>query len=187
MRISRNSVVIVVSGPPGSGKSTLARSIAQRFGLKYHSTGALFRRIASERNVDVATLDEIAKRDPSIDLEIDRIAREEAEKGDVVIDAHIGGWLLKDLSDLSIYVTASLETRAKRISERDKKSLEEAYREIESREKAMKTRFKELYNIDLSDLSVYDLVINTERIDEKTMIKIVSAAVEEIIRQKKQR
>ncbi|MGC9009698.1 MAG: (d)CMP kinase [Sulfolobales archaeon] len=174
-------IVIVVSGPPGSGKSTLAKRLAERFKLRYHSTGALFRRIASERGVDVATLDELAKKDPSIDLEIDRIARDEAIRGNVVIDAHIGGWLLRDLSDLSIYVTASLKTRAKRISKRDKKSFEEAMREIISRENAMRSRFKEIYNIDIEDLSVYDLIINTERINEETMIEIASVAVEKII------
>ncbi len=174
-------IVIVVSGPPGSGKSTLAKKLAMRFKLRYHSTGALFRRIASERGVDVATLDELAKKDPSIDLEIDRIARDEATRGNVVVDAHIGGWLLRDLSDLSIYVTASLETRAKRISRRDKKSFEEAMREIISRENAMRSRFKEIYNIDIEDLSVYDLIINTERINEETMIEIASVAVEKII------
>ncbi|MGC9148514.1 MAG: (d)CMP kinase [Sulfolobales archaeon] len=178
-------IVIVVSGPPGSGKSTLAKKLAERFKLRYHSTGALFRRIAMERGVDVATLDELAKKDPSIDLEIDRVAREEAVRGNVVIDAHIGGWLLKDLSDLSIYVTASLETRARRVSKRDKKSFEEALREILSRENAMRSRFREIYSINIEDLSVYDLIINTERINEETMIEIASAAIEKIISFKK--
>ncbi len=181
---SGRGLVIVVSGPPGSGKSTLARKLAERFKLRYHSTGSLFRRIAMERGVDLATLDELAIKDPSIDLEIDRIAREEALKGNIVIDAHIGGWLLRVISDLSIYVTASLQTRALRVSRRDNKSFNEALREILLREDAMRRRFREIYNIDIDDLSVFDLVINTERINEETMIEIASVAIEKIISSK---
>ncbi|MEM4484427.1 MAG: AAA family ATPase [Sulfolobales archaeon] len=177
-------LVIVISGPPGSGKSTLARGIARIFNLRYHSTGEIFRRIAREKGLDVASLDELARMNPSIDLEIDRIAREEALKGDVVIDAHIGGWLLRDLSDLSIYVTASLGKRAERISRRDGKSLEDSMREISSREDSMKERFKRFYNIDMNDLSVFDLIINTDRIDEETALEIAIAAVKMIINKK---
>jgi cytidylate kinase len=93
----------------------------------------------------------------------------------------VGGWLLKDLSDLSIYVTASLETRARRVAERDKKSFEEALREIISREQSMKKRFWEYYKVDINDLSVFDLVINTERIDIDLMIEISAIAVKNIL------
>ncbi|MEZ0289706.1 MAG: (d)CMP kinase [Sulfolobales archaeon] len=174
-RENKSKIVIVVSGPPGSGKSTLARKLAERLGLRYHSTGELFRRIAREKGLDVALLDELARRDPSIDLEIDRIAREEALRGNVVIDAHIGGWLLRDVSDLSIYVTASLEKRVERVAKRDRKDLEEARREVLSRERATRERFKEIYNINMNDLSVFDIVINTDRIGESEMIDIALA------------
>ncbi|MCC6062070.1 MAG: AAA family ATPase [Desulfurococcales archaeon] len=178
---NRRKIVIIIGGPPGSGKSTLAKKIAELFNLRYYSTGHFYRRMASERGIDPLELDKIAEKDPSIDHEVDALARSEAEKGDVVLDTHVGGWLLKDLSDLSIYVTASLETRARRVAERDKKSFEEALKEIISREQSMKKRFWEYYKVDINDLSVFDLVINTERIDIDLMIEISAIAVKNIL------
>ncbi|MEM1610667.1 MAG: AAA family ATPase [Sulfolobales archaeon] len=175
-------LVIAISGPPGSGKSTLASAIARRLGLRYHSTGAIFRRIASEKGVSVEELDRIAEKDPSIDLAIDSKAKEEAMRGSVVVEGHIATWMVKDYADLLIYVTASIETRAKRVAARDGISIEEARRRIEIREESMRRRFKNLYSIDISDLSIHDIIINTERIDVSTMIKIVLTAIEEIIR-----
>jgi cytidylate kinase len=175
-------LVIAISGPPGSGKSTLASAIARRLGLRYHSTGAIFRRIASEKGVSVEELDRIAERDPSIDLAIDNRAKEEAIRGNVVVEGHIATWMVKEYADLLVYVTAPIETRAKRIAARDGISIEEARRRIEIREESMRRRFKNLYSIDISDLSIHDIIINTERIDVDTMVKIVLTAIEEIIK-----
>lgn len=49
--------VIAIDGPAGSGKSTVARAVAQRLGLAYLDTGAMYRSIAYaaiRRGVDVA-------------------------------------------------------------------------------------------------------------------------------------
>ncbi len=175
-------LVIAISGPPGSGKSTLASAIARRLGLRHHSTGAIFRRIASEKGVSVEELDRIAERDPSIDLAIDNRAKEEAMRGNVVVEGHIATWMVRGYADLLIYVIASIETRAKRVAARDGISVEEARRRIEIREESMRRRFKNLYSIDISDLSIHDIIINTERIDVDTMVKIVLTAIKEIIK-----
>lgn len=47
--------VIAIDGPAGSGKSTVARAVAQRLGLAYLDTGAMYRSIAYaalEKGVD---------------------------------------------------------------------------------------------------------------------------------------
>ncbi|MEM4906212.1 MAG: (d)CMP kinase, partial [Sulfolobales archaeon] len=47
LRICRKeSLVIAVSGRPGSGKTTLAKSLADSLGLRYVSSGGIFRRMA---------------------------------------------------------------------------------------------------------------------------------------------
>jgi cytidylate kinase len=98
------------------------------------------------------------------------------------VEGHIATWMVKDYADLLVYVTAPIETRAKRIAARDGISIEEARRRIEIREESMRRRFKNLYSIDISDLSIHDIIINTERIDVDTMVKIVLTAIEEIIK-----
>lgn len=56
--------VIAVDGPSGSGKSSTARGVAQRLGLAYLDTGAMYRAITwalLTRGVDLADVDAIAK------------------------------------------------------------------------------------------------------------------------------
>ncbi|MEM2302491.1 MAG: AAA family ATPase [Sulfolobales archaeon] len=179
-------LVIAISGPPGSGKSTLASTVARELGLRYHSTGSIFRSIAAQRGLSVEELDLVAEQDPSIDLEIDGRAKEEAMRGDIVIEGHIATWMVKGYADLLVYVTAPFETRARRVSERDGIDLGEAMRRIRVREEAMRRRFKKLYGIDIDDLSIHDIVINTERIDQETMVRIIVTAAQEIMHKRSQ-
>jgi len=52
-----DQLIITIDGPAGSGKSTLARQLAQRLGLDFLDTGAMYRAIAAkaiERGIDLA-------------------------------------------------------------------------------------------------------------------------------------
>ncbi|MEE3205513.1 MAG: (d)CMP kinase, partial [Actinomycetota bacterium] len=47
--------VIAIDGPAGSGKSTVSRAVADRLGLEYLDTGAMYRGVAFaalERGID---------------------------------------------------------------------------------------------------------------------------------------
>lgn len=51
-------LIITLDGPAGSGKSTVARQLAQRLGLEFLDTGAMYRGLAAkalERGIDPAT------------------------------------------------------------------------------------------------------------------------------------
>ena len=55
--------VIAIDGPAGAGKSTVARALAQRHGLEYLDTGAMYRAItflAHQRGIDVHDAPKIA-------------------------------------------------------------------------------------------------------------------------------
>ncbi len=57
-------LVVAVDGPSGSGKSSTARGVAQRLGLAYLDTGAMYRAITwalLERGVDLTDDEAIAK------------------------------------------------------------------------------------------------------------------------------
>lgn len=53
----KKDITIVIDGPAGSGKSTISRLLADRLGLSYIDTGAMYRAVAlaaHERSVDPA-------------------------------------------------------------------------------------------------------------------------------------
>ena len=50
-------IVVAIDGPAGAGKSTVGRAVAQRLGLEYLDTGAMYRAVtfaALRRGVDPA-------------------------------------------------------------------------------------------------------------------------------------
>lgn len=66
--------VVAIDGPAGSGKSTVARTLAERLGVRYLDTGAMYRAVAFaalRRGIDpedAATVGRLAER---LELEID--------------------------------------------------------------------------------------------------------------------
>ncbi|MGH9259421.1 MAG: (d)CMP kinase [Acidimicrobiales bacterium] len=65
--------VIAIDGPAGSGKSTVARRLAERLGLEYLDTGAMYRAVtfaALRRGVDPADTEPVANLARSVELEV---------------------------------------------------------------------------------------------------------------------
>jgi len=171
-------VRVVISGPPGSGKTTQAKLVAEYFKLRYFSAGRIFREIAIRRGVGVEELSMVASRDPSIDIEVDRRTFEVAREDNIVIDAHLGAWIVSDLVDVRVYVTAPFTLRVLRIAARDNVPVDRALRETLIREVTQKKRFKEFYGIDIDDLSIFDVVVNTKNIDAKKAFEILKRVIE---------
>jgi len=175
-------IVIAVSGEPGAGKTTVAKYIAESLGVRYVSNGELFRQIASERGVSLLDLHKLAEVDPTIDLEVDRRAVREAEKGGVVIDGHLSIWILSNIADLKLFFRAPLSVRAERVARRENKSVEEAMAEIRRREESNRRRGIAYYGFDIADYSVADLVVNTALLDADGVKKTALAFVREYLR-----
>jgi cytidylate kinase len=60
---SSRPLVVAIDGPSGSGKSSVARGVAQRLGLRFVDTGAMYRALtwwALSRNIDLADTDRVA-------------------------------------------------------------------------------------------------------------------------------
>ncbi|MFY9382020.1 MAG: (d)CMP kinase [Eubacteriales bacterium] len=65
---------IAIDGPGGAGKSYLARNLAQKLGLKYVDTGALYRTIglfAARRGIKMDDTAAIAEMLPDVDISLD--------------------------------------------------------------------------------------------------------------------
>lgn len=175
---SGRGVVITVSGLHGSGKSTHARRLAEALGLRYVSAGILFRRMAEERGATLEEMSRLAEGNPELDRLVDERTKEEAMNGDVVVDAALSGWMVED-ADIKVFLTSPLDARIRRIAARDGLKIEEARKETLLREEIERERFKRLYGIDISDLSIYDVILNTELFDANGTAKILRKIVEE--------
>ena len=175
--------IIAVSGPHGSGKSTAAYKIAEQLNFKYVSAGKLFRDMAREEGKDIQEFSKIAEKREEIDRFIDDHTLEIAKIEDnIVIDAQLGGWVLKDTADLLVYITAPFELRIQRIAQRENKPIETIKTETLTREKSEKERYQKLYNIDISDLSIYDVIVNSNKFDASDCVQIIMTAVKKIIK-----
>lgn len=177
-------MIITISGLHGTGKSTIAKLIAEKLKIQYYSTGQIFRVLALETNMTLEEFTEYVEENPDIDKKLDSKIIEIAQKGNIIIDSQLSGYILKTIADFKILLTCSLETRVKRMSERDSSSYEEKLKETALREKSELERFKRLYNIDLNDQEelsqMYDLVINTENLTVEEILEKILSTLEKV-------
>jgi len=169
-------LIITMSGPHGTGKSTYAKALAKALNLRYVSAGELFRNLAQQHKMSLEAFSHRAANDPSIDQMLDERTKAEAKKGAVVIDAQLGAWMVRDLADVKVLLTAPDDVRFKRIAERDGSDIAAALRETKNREAIQEQRYKKYYGIDVTNLSIYDLKIDTSLYPiEKTKAIIMDA------------
>ncbi|MCG2863560.1 MAG: AAA family ATPase [Vulcanisaeta sp.] len=176
--------VVAISGAAASGKTSVARELASRLGYRFVSIGELFRRVAIERGISLIELHKIAEHDFSIDRAVDRVAIEEARKDNVVIEGHLAAWILRDIADVRIYLKADIRVRAQRLSNRDGKTIDEALNEIRIREESNRRRYLAIYGIDINDLSIFDLVLDTTYIGLEQVVDLVYNYVYSVLRNK---
>jgi cytidylate kinase len=171
-------MLLTVSGPPGAGKSTSVQALAEAFELQHISGGDIFRELAAEAGMSTVEFNQHAETDDDIDRELDERLREIAITGDdILLESRLAGWLAGEEADIKLWLDAPLEVRAQRIAAREDKSLEIAKAETEARETSESQRYKEYYNIDIGDRSIYDIVLNTARWSETEVPNILIAAI----------
>ena len=67
-------LVVAIDGPAGAGKSTVGRALADRLGLEYLDTGAMYRAMTfavQQRGVPEGDLADVAAVAPLVEIEID--------------------------------------------------------------------------------------------------------------------
>ncbi len=176
--------VIAISGQVASGKTTVARLLADKLSYRFVSIGELFRKVAAEKGLTLMQLHELAERDHSIDLHVDQVSIEEAKKGRVVIEGHLAAWIVKDYADVKIYLKADMTSRANRLARREGISINDAINEIKTREESNRRRYMNIYSIDINDLSIFDLVVDTSLININDTLDIVGSYVIKVLKAK---
>ncbi|AGB39175.1 (d)CMP kinase [Natronococcus occultus] len=173
-------MLLTVSGPPGSGKSTTAELLADAFDLDHVSGGDIFRELADERGYTPLEFNKLAEENDQIDRDLDRRLREIAtEDDDLVLESRLAGWLAGDHADFRFWLDAPAAVRGERIAERESKDPERATEETKAREASEAQRYREYYGIDIRDLTIYDLSVNTARWEPDAVLDMLVTAVGE--------
>lgn len=165
--------VITISGTPGSGKSTVCNLLEEKLKLRYVYSGMIFRSLAKKHNMTLADFGKYCENNREIDHELDDQQLEILRKGDVILEGRLAGWLAykNKISALKVMLDTDMQTRAERIVKREEGDVEERKKEIIEREKSEAARYKEYYDIDLKDTSIYDLVLDTKKLTPDEIVK----------------
>jgi cytidylate kinase len=169
-------IVITIAGLHGSGRSTQAKRLAEELNLRYFSTGQAFRDRAKELGINLEEMNRKASTDSDFDKYLDSKTKEESRHGNVVIDANLSAWMAEN-PDLKIYLTASFKERVRRIASRESMSFEEAEKETRIREELERDRYIQYYGVDITDLTKYDIIINTSSFNIDTAANILKNVV----------
>jgi cytidylate kinase len=175
-------LVITLSGLHGTGKTTYAKTLSKIFNLRHISAGILFRQMADEKNISISELTQIASRNDKIDQLIDERTKIEAEKGNVIIDGLLAGWMALKYANIKIYLTTPDNIRFLRISTRENLSRKKAMELTLFREENERKRFNKYYKVSIDNLKIYDLILNTELLSIESNIMIMKSFIQEYIK-----
>ncbi len=174
---------IIISGMPAVGKTTVSRQVAEALKTPMVGGGDVLKEMAVEEGYTPGGDDwwdkgegmkflEARKRSPGFDKEVDARLLLRAKKGDVVITSYPVPWLSKE--GLKVWLSGSVSSRAKRMSKRDGLSFAECRKVLAVRDLENYRLYKKIYGIEFGkDLSPFDLVVETDAIDESKVAEIV--------------
>ena len=172
-------MLITVSGPPGSGTTTTAQHVAARLGVDLVPGGEVFRAMAAERGLSLPEFGRYATDHPEVDAELDTRLADRARRGDVILESRLAGWIAHNegLMAVTTFIDCAAAERARRVADREGIPFERALAENDERQRVERARYLALYGIDIEDLSIYDLVLDSGALaPDELADRIVGAA-----------
>ncbi len=187
--------VIIIYGLSGSGKSTVASALGRLLGLRVVHPSSILRDLMAGSKVNtsktrygrgfwesgrgLALLKGRLSEERPMDLVCDEFLKKEINIGNLVMDSWNMAWLSK--RGIKIYLRSSAKTRAKRVAHRGGLTHAAARSAIRIKDVGTRKLFKRLYDIDIvKDLKVFDLIIDTEKINKKEVVKKILEFLQKI-------
>lgn len=184
--VAKKLFSIVISGWPAVGKTTIACKLAEEFDIVMYNGGDILKMLAEDKSYSVKRDDwwdtpeakkfmEERKSDPSFDKKVDEKLTEIVKKGRTVITSYTLPWLVLDESIIIIkfWLRGSPENRARRMAKRDDISFDDAKSITKLRDEENKRIYYRLYGFRFGeDLTVFDYVLNTDRLSLESLIEI---------------
>jgi CMP/dCMP kinase len=174
---------IVISGMPAVGKTTVSRQVAKELKISLVGGGDVLKEMAVEEGYTPGGEDwwdrgegmkflHQRKRSPDFDKEVDARLIQKTKKGDVVITSYPVPWLTKD--GVKVWLSGSVKSRAARMARRDGLPVSKCREVLSIRDEENYKLYKKIYGIEFGrDLEPFDLVVETDAIDEEKVAQIV--------------
>jgi cytidylate kinase len=174
--------IITICGGLGSGKSSTAKRVAQILGFKHFSSGDFFRQVGLELGLSVTETNIRAETDPKIDEMTDQKLRDMSNANKVVIDSRTAyHWIPESFK---VYLELPTDVARERILQSIKedklreqseqvKTREEVFKKMNERFESEQKRYWDLYKINNTDKSQFDLVIDTNKNNLQQVVDIV--------------
>ncbi len=167
---------ITISGKPGAGKTTIAKMLAEKLKLKFMEMGKIAQKIALRRRISIGELMQQARKDPSIDEEIDSEQKNIGEKQDnFVIDGRISWFFIPNA--IHVFLDVDERVAAERIFKKPREpdeprytSVDEVQKDIHARLLANREQYLKYYNIDYLDKKNYLIVIDTTKKNQQQVL-----------------
>ena len=100
-----------------------------------------------------------------------------AGRDNIIVEGRLSGWMVTD-ADIRIWLFAPIGCRIKRIVLRDQIADEKSAERITiEREECEAERYRNYYNIDISDLSIYQVILNSEHWNVDGLGAIIDTAI----------
>jgi len=178
---------IIISGPPAIGKTTVAKGLAKEFGMKNLSGGDVLKEMAQEQGFQTKGDDwwdtdegmkflSQRKDNYEFDKKVDEKLKEIFQRGGAVITSYTLPWLVS--GGIKIWLGGSRQNSAQRMQSRDNMEISNALEIVKKRYEENRALYKKLYGFDFGeDLSVFDVIINTDGLDAKA---VLDAAIQKV-------
>jgi CMP/dCMP kinase len=174
---------IIVSGMPAVGKTTVSRLVAASLRIPLVGGGDVLKEMAVEEGYTpggedwwdtdegMKFLDE-RKHKSGFDKEVDARLLKKATAGNVVITSYPVPWLTSE--GIKVWLSGDVKSRATRMARRDHLPVSRCRAVLSIRDRENHALYRKLYGIEFGrDLKPFDLVVDTNTIDESKVAEIV--------------
>ena len=168
---------------PAVGKTTVSRVVAESLGKPMVGGGDVLKEMALEEGYNPGGEDwwdrgegmkflRERKRSSDFDREVDARLLQKAKKGDVVITSYPIPWLTKE--GMKVWLSGGVKSRGARMAKRDRLPVKQCRSILSIRDVENYKLYKKIYGIEFGkDLAPFDLVVDTDSIDEFRVAQII--------------
>lgn len=179
--------VITISRQLGSLGCEVAQAVASELGNRLVWREAIHQaaRRAEAPEMALAVIDELGLLGISTTPQarkaflkaVEHVIHEWADQGDIVIVGRAGQVILRDHPDcVHVQIIAPLPLRIQRLADDKHLTLEASQAQIEASDRQRRSYLRRFYHVRWDEPGLYDLVINTGRLDVTAAAQIIASA-----------